>query len=319
MTRLRASARGPVVPLTLFRVAPPQVQLKSPVVLLDTAKSRTAAEHGECQVTRLGVARAPFFGSGPPDAVLCHLDKSEKSRAGAFRKSTAMTIPTGAADGPTESDVRAALERIVASETFRSSPQLGAFLRFIVEEALAGRGASLKGYTIGVEALGRDPRFNPQIDPIVRVEATRLRRAMERYYSGEGIDDRVAIELPRGSYVPAFSLRRVPAAAPVAAVPAAAFGGLSGRLTIVGIVLGVGLLGASLGMYVGKSGAPGSGPMASIDTRPTTNGLPPGHGLPTIKIESLRVLGTPRSGSIVAGSLTEKLRDAFARFDTINV
>src|SRR3982074_113145 len=59
--------------------------------------------------------------------------------------------------------------------------------------------------------------------------------------------------------------------------------------------------------------------MASIDTRPTTNGLPRGNGLPTINIESLRVLGTPRSGSIVAGSLTEKLRDAFARLDTINV
>src|SRR4030088_3643667 len=100
-----------------------------------------------------------------------------------------MTIPIEAADGPSESDVRAALERIVGSETFRSSPQLGAFLRFIVEEALAGRGASLKGYTIGVEALGRDPRFNPQIDPIGGAAATRLRRAMERYYSGEGIDD----------------------------------------------------------------------------------------------------------------------------------
>ncbi|HKC33914.1 MAG TPA: hypothetical protein VKC16_10660, partial [Xanthobacteraceae bacterium] len=222
-------------------------------------------------------------------------------------------------DRPSESDVRAALERIVASETFRSSPQLGAFLRFIVEEALAGRGASLKGYTIGVEALGRDPRFNPQIDPIVRVEATRLRRAMERYYSGDGIGDPVVIELPRGSYVPAFSRRRVPAAAPVAAVPAAAFGGLSGRLTILGIVLAVGLLGVSLGIYAGKSGAPGSGATASMDTRPATNALPRGNGLPTINIESLRVLGTPRSGSIVAGALTEKLRDAFARFDTINV
>ena len=230
-----------------------------------------------------------------------------------------MTIPAGAADRPSESDVRAALERIVASETFRSSPQLGAFLRFIVEEALAGRGASLKGYTIGVEALGRDPRFNPQIDPIVRVEATRLRRAMERYYSGDGIGDPVVIELPRGSYVPAFSRRRVPAAAPVAAVPAAAFGGVSGQLTILGIVLAVGLLGVSLGIYAGKSGAPGSGATASMDTRPATNALPRGNGLPTINIESLRVLGTPRSGSIVAGALTEKLRDAFARFDTINV
>jgi hypothetical protein len=125
-----------------------------------------------------------------------------------------MRTPTGIgpAGGPSESDVRAALERIVASETFRTSPQLGAFLRFIVEEALGGRGGSLKGYTIGVEALGRDPRFNPQIDPIVRVEATRLRRAMERFYSGEGAGDPVGIELPRGSYVPAFSHRSVPVA-----------------------------------------------------------------------------------------------------------
>src|SRR5712671_2230991 len=116
----RARARGSVVPLTLFRVAPPQVQLKSPVVWLDTAKPRTVADRGVCQI---GVARASFFGSGPPDAVLRHRDKSEKSRAGAFRKSTTMTIPAGAADRPSESDVRAALERIVASETFRSSPQ----------------------------------------------------------------------------------------------------------------------------------------------------------------------------------------------------
>jgi TolB-like protein len=248
--------------------------------------------------------------------VLGDLNKSGESRAGALRKSTTMTIPTGAADGPSESDARAALARIVASETFRSSPQLGAFLRFIVEEALAGRGASLKGYTIGVEALGRDPRFNPQIDPIVRVEATRLRRAMERYYSGDGIDDPVAIELPRGSYVPVFSRRRVPA---VAAAPAAAFGAVPGRLTILGIALAVGLLGACLGIYAGKSGTPGSRSAANIDTQPTANGLPRGNGLPTINIESLRVLGAPRSGSIVAGSLTEKLRDAFARFDTINV
>src|SRR6202051_3865963 len=139
-----------------------------------------------------------------------------------------MTIGAGAPHGPSESDVRAALERIVASETFRTSPQLGAFLRFIVEEALSGRGASLKGYTIGVEALGRDPRFNPHVDPIVRVEATRLRRAMERYYSGEGIDDPVAIELPRGSYLRTLSRRDAPAGAAMPAPTAGVFRPLSG-------------------------------------------------------------------------------------------
>ncbi len=120
-----------------------------------------------------------------------------------------MTPPAdpAAPDGPDETEVRAALECVLASASFRGSPQLGAFLRFVVDETLHGRGASLKGYTIAVEALGRDPRFNPQIDPIVRVEATRLRRALERYYAGEGLADSVIIDLARGSYAPTF-LRR---------------------------------------------------------------------------------------------------------------
>jgi TolB-like protein len=224
----------------------------------------------------------------------------------------------GPADGPSESDVRAALERIVASETFRTSPQLGAFLRFIVEEALGGRGGSLKGYTIGVEALGRDPRFNPQIDPIVRVEATRLRRAMERFYSGEGAGDPIAIELPRGSYVPAFSRRSVPAAVPEAERPAR-FARRSAWLAIAAILLGAGMLGAFLWFRGSSSEAPGSDRTASTEARPTSSGLPRGNGMPTINIESLRVVGAPRTGGIAAGTLAEKLRDAFARFDTINV
>src|SRR5215470_13787650 len=125
-----------------------------------------------------------------------------------------------ASGAPSEAEVQAALDRILASESFRTSPQLGAFLRFVVEAALGGRATSLKGYTIGVEALGRDAGFDPQIDPIVRVEATRLRRAMERYYGGAGNDDPVVIDLPRGSYVPTFTRRVATAAAPVS--PAAA-------------------------------------------------------------------------------------------------
>ena len=105
---------------------------------------------------------------------------------------------TEAADVASEAEMQAALDRILASESFRSSPQLGAFLRYVVEAAIGGRAASLKGYTIGVEALGRDASFDPQADPIVRVEATRLRRALERYYAGDGSADPLVIELPRG-------------------------------------------------------------------------------------------------------------------------
>jgi TolB-like protein len=108
---------------------------------------------------------------------------------------------------PTPDEVRAALGRVVDSADFRASPQLVAFLRFVVEAALEGKSSRIKGYTIGVEAFNRGKNFDPHTDPIVRVEATRLRRAMERYYSGPG--ERVRIVLKRGSYVPTFAYAQV--------------------------------------------------------------------------------------------------------------
>ena len=120
----------------------------------------------------------------------------------------AMTAATSQQDGaPPAGEVRAQVQRMTASEVFASSPQLATFLMFVVEAVLRGRGERLKGYTIGVEVLRRDVTFDPQIDPIVRVEATRLRRAIERYYAGPGADDPVVIDLPRGGYVPRISLR----------------------------------------------------------------------------------------------------------------
>jgi hypothetical protein len=106
-----------------------------------------------------------------------------------------------------ESDSRDALSRIVGSAIFGASPRLTAFLRFVVERALAGEGARIKGYTIAVEALGRATSFDPQSDPIVRVEAGRLRQRLARYYADEGLRDPVVIDLPSGSYVPRFAWR----------------------------------------------------------------------------------------------------------------
>ena len=102
--------------------------------------------------------------------------------------------------------VRAGLARVLASDAFRAAPQLSAFLSFVVESALDGRSAELKGYTIAVEAFGRSADFDPQSDPIVRVEAGRLRRALAQYYAGEGADDPVRISMPVGAYVPVFEL-----------------------------------------------------------------------------------------------------------------
>jgi TolB-like protein len=108
---------------------------------------------------------------------------------------------------PSALEIRAALERVVASEVMRASPQLTAFLRFVVEAVLEGNSDRIKGYVIAVEVLKRGAQFNPQIDPIVRVEATRLRRTLERYYAAEGTEDPIVITLPRGTYVPTFTRR----------------------------------------------------------------------------------------------------------------
>src|SRR5690349_21334834 len=118
-----------------------------------------------------------------------------------------MTMADSIGDAVTPDEIRAALQRMIVSDVFSRSPQLGAFLRFVVEAVLHGRGDRIKAYTIGVEVLRRDTSFDPQVDPIVRVEATRLRRAIERYYAGAGQDDLIIIDLPRGSYVPTFRRR----------------------------------------------------------------------------------------------------------------
>ena len=105
---------------------------------------------------------------------------------------------------PTTDEIRGAVDRIAGSEAFRGCAQLVAFLRYVVEATLRGAQDRIKGYTIAVEALGRGDDFNPQDDPIVRVEAMRLRRALQRYYANGGGADAIQIVMPVGSYVPEF-------------------------------------------------------------------------------------------------------------------
>jgi adenylate cyclase len=113
--------------------------------------------------------------------------------------------------------VRAELARILGSPRFDASERNRHFLAHVVEEALAGRSERIKAYTIATEVFGRDPRFDPQLDSIVRIEAGRLRRSLERYYLTDGRASRLRIDIPRGGYAPVFA-----AAAPVALPPALA-------------------------------------------------------------------------------------------------
>jgi hypothetical protein len=108
---------------------------------------------------------------------------------------------------PSPNAARAALRRLTGSAPFKGAPQLSAFLRYVVETVLDGHAGSIKAYTVAIEALGRPHSFDPTADAIVRVEAGRLRHALARYYDGDGADDPVLIDLPRGSYVPEFHWR----------------------------------------------------------------------------------------------------------------
>ena len=96
------------------------------------------------------------------------------------------------------------LNRILASKAFRQADRLKRFLAFIVEETIAGRGERLKEFVVGVEVFGKDDSFDPRNDPIVRVQARRLRSQLARYYREEGQEDDLAIDLPKGGYAPIF-------------------------------------------------------------------------------------------------------------------
>ena len=114
--------------------------------------------------------------------------------------------------------VRAEVSRIVASAAFADAERASSFLRFVVERKLEGRASEIKEFVIAVEVLGRTSSFDSKIDPIVRVEAGRLRDRLSSYYENEGQEDLVLISLPKGGYVPEFSERRRLAASTRAAV-----------------------------------------------------------------------------------------------------
>jgi len=100
--------------------------------------------------------------------------------------------------------VKSQLERILASTEFMASNVLSRFLRYVVKQTLNGQSASIKQYTIAVEALGYGADFEPQANPNIRIQARKLRRALDRYYYEEGLDDPVRIDIPKGGYVPVF-------------------------------------------------------------------------------------------------------------------
>lgn len=132
------------------------------------------------------------------------------------RSAVAADSAVSAEPGPDAATVRAQLHRILTHKEFGATERNQRFLAFVVNETLEGRGERIKAYTIATDVFGRDSAFDPQSDPIVRVEAGQLRRALDRFYLSAGRQDQVEIAIPKGGYAPQFTWREgLPAPTPV--------------------------------------------------------------------------------------------------------
>lgn len=129
------------------------------------------------------------------------------------------SVPASPVDA---SAVLAQLERILASSPFRNSKRYPALLRYVVEKHLNGTSSELKERTIAIDVFGRDPYYDPAVDPVVRISAGEVRKRLAQYYQETADATELRIELPVGSYHPEFIVpapaRSVPAALPAAAL-----------------------------------------------------------------------------------------------------
>lgn len=106
--------------------------------------------------------------------------------------------------GFTPDQIKAQLKRILGSPEFVSGKKVSQFLHYVVEHYLNGHSGSIKQYTIAVDALWYGADFDPTTNPTVRIVARRLRRTLDQYYSAQGIEDPIRIDIPKGRYIPVF-------------------------------------------------------------------------------------------------------------------
>jgi hypothetical protein len=109
---------------------------------------------------------------------------------------------------PTREEKLAQLQKIIDSHSFRNAEILKSFLKYVVDKSLEGHESEVKEFTIASEVFGRKENYDPRIDSLVRVQATRLRTKLEDYYESEGKQDLIFVNLPKGHYLPVFEYRK---------------------------------------------------------------------------------------------------------------
>jgi hypothetical protein len=227
---------------------------------------------------------------------------------------TAGASPQGT---PAADDVRAQLEILLASPELDAPARARRFLRYVVEETLAGRAERIKAYAIGTEVFERSAEFDAQGDPVVRIEAGRLRRALERYYLSEGRSDPVVITIPKGGYVPHFAWRAPateeadPVSATVALGPPVDLPPWRRTPWLVAAPVAIALLALLGGLLLW-------GPWRDGESRTPQALSPFPPGGPTLVVTPFESLGEP-SAKTYADGLTEEVLNQFARFKEISV
>jgi TolB-like protein len=223
-------------------------------------------------------------------------------------------------------EVRGQLQRILESPAFEASERRRRFLCYIVDEALAGRADRLKGYAIATAVFDRDDSFDPQTDPVVRLEARRLRRALEHYHLTAGRNDPIRIEIPKGGYAPIYE-RQAAAPPESAAAPAGASNPLAMRFltsasaafwrsslsaTGFAIVLAATLVVATAIAWFWLAGAPSdqSAAQAAADPRSEAPAV--------IVLPLANLSGTARDERFAEG-VTEELISGLTRFEDLQV
>jgi len=195
-------------------------------------------------------------------------------------------------------EVRAELERVLASRGFVNAGRLSRLLRHVVEKTLAGEADQLKEYSVGMEVFDRDEKYDPRVDSIVRVEAGRLRSRLEEYYSTDGAADPVRISLPRGAYVVQFAH---PAAAPIAPVSTAAAAPASPRHNWTTWAMTAGLIGITLVLVAWLGGSPSS------------------QEQPSVAVLAFAQYSAGDEDGAVATQLTDSVTAELARLGTVSV
>lgn len=206
--------------------------------------------------------------------------------------------------------VRAELRKILESASFTATERSRKLLDYLVSETLAGRGGRIKAYCIGTGVFGRPESFDPQKDPIVRIEAARLRRELEHYYLTEGAGDGVVIDIPKGGYVPRF-LQRDVAASEVQSEPAAAAAAgvvkapaANWQASAIIVALSVLLLGVlAFNVFSGQQRQPAASAVQ----------------VPGLLVKPLVDLTHSRDSAVLAQGLTERIIEKTSRFKEIAV